>query len=75
MTQREEEKYYEEARKFTWDHFDLHSKHRLEMFKSHVTFVGLVYAGYGAGFRKAVKPISFESEDTFVPTERSGYTH
>jgi hypothetical protein len=37
MTQGEEEKYYEEARKFTWGHFDLHSKHRLEMFESYVT--------------------------------------
>ncbi len=42
MMQREEEKYYEEARRFAWDYFDLHSKHRLEMFKSYVTFVGLI---------------------------------
>ncbi len=59
MMQREEEKYYEEARRFAWDYFDLHSKHRLEMFKSYVTFVGLIYAGFGAALQTQLYAICF----------------
>jgi hypothetical protein len=36
-----------EARSFAWDHFDLHAKQRMEMFRSYVTFIAVVYAGYG----------------------------
>ena len=59
MTQREEGKCYEEARRFAWDYFDLHSKHRLEMFKSYVTFVGLIYAGFGAALQTKLYAICF----------------
>ncbi len=59
MTQREEENCYEEARGFAWDYFDLHSKHRLEMFKSYITFVGLIYAGYGAALQTKLYAICF----------------
>ena len=51
MTQREEELAMREARRFAWDYFDLTQRHRLEMFKSYVTFVGLIYAGFGAALQ------------------------
>jgi hypothetical protein len=46
-----EDELHREARKFAWDHFDLHAKHRLEMFRSYVTLLGLTYAGYGAALQ------------------------
>jgi hypothetical protein len=40
-----------EARKFAWGHFDLHARHRLEMFRSYVAFLGLTYGGYAAALQ------------------------
>jgi hypothetical protein len=37
-----------EARDLAWNHFDLHAKQRMEMFRSYVTFIAIIYAGYGA---------------------------
>jgi hypothetical protein len=52
MSQPEEEtKVQIEARKFAWDHFDLHAGHRLEMFRSYVALLGLTYAGFGAALQ------------------------
>jgi hypothetical protein len=35
------------ARELAWKHFDLHATHRMEMFRSYVTFIAIAYAGYG----------------------------
>jgi len=43
-----------EARKFAWNHFDLHAKQRMEMFRSYVTFIALIYAGFGASLQAKV---------------------
>lgn len=40
-----------EARDFAWNHFDLHAKQRMEMFRSYVTFIAVVYAGYGVSLQ------------------------
>lgn len=36
-----------QARELAWKHFKLHATHRMEMFRSYITFVAIVYAGYG----------------------------
>jgi lipoprotein signal peptidase len=36
-----------EARDLAWNHFNLHAGHRMEMFRSYVTYIAVVYAGYG----------------------------
>lgn len=42
------------ARQFAWDHFDLHASHRIEMFKSYVAFIAVVYAAYGVSLQQKV---------------------
>jgi hypothetical protein len=59
MTALQEDSIYTEARRFAWDHFDLHAKHRLEMFKSYVTFLGLTYAGYAASLQLKAYIVAF----------------
>lgn len=41
----------EVARDFAWKHFDLHAKQRIEVFKSYLTLITLIFAGYGVAFQ------------------------
>jgi len=40
-----------DARAFAWNHFDLHAKQRMEMFRSYITFIAVVYAGFVASIQ------------------------
>jgi hypothetical protein len=35
------------ARELAWRHFDLHAKQRIEVFKSYLTLLAVIFAGYG----------------------------
>jgi hypothetical protein len=35
------------ARELAWKHFDLHAKQRIEVFKSYLTLLAVIFAGYG----------------------------
>ena len=35
------------AREFAWKHFDFHAKQRIEVFKSYLTLLAFIFAGYG----------------------------
>jgi len=39
------------ARDIAWKHFDLHAKQRIEVFKSYVTLITVIFAGYGIAFQ------------------------
>lgn len=47
MTTSQIDECVKEARDLAWNHFDLHAGHRMEMFRSYVTYIAVVYAGYG----------------------------
>jgi hypothetical protein len=39
------------SRDLSWKHFDLHAKQRIEVFKSYLTLVALIFAGYGVALQ------------------------
>lgn len=39
------------AREFAWQHFALHATQRLEMFRSYVAFIAIIYAAFGVSLQ------------------------
>jgi hypothetical protein len=37
----------DQAREFAWKHFDFHAKQRIDMFKSYLTLLAILYAAFG----------------------------
>jgi len=50
----EEENAIDAARDIAWKHFDLHAKQRIEVFKSYITLIAVIFAGYGIAFQAKI---------------------
>jgi hypothetical protein len=45
------------ARELAWRHFDLHAKQRIEVFKSYLTLVAVIFAGYGVTIQSRLNQV------------------
>jgi hypothetical protein len=51
MSSTSDEEARKAAREFAWKHFEFHAKQRIEIFKSYLTLLALIFAGYGVAFQ------------------------
>ena len=55
----EELKARDTARELAWRHFDLHAKQRIEVFKSYLTLLAVIFAGYGVAAQTKLNRVGF----------------
>jgi hypothetical protein len=50
----EKDEAYTSARELAWRHFDFHAKQRIDMFKSYLTLITIVYVGLGVAIQSKI---------------------